>query len=154
MRIHRIFEQITLPVSTENLWEFISDPRNLKVITPEYMGFEILSPALAPRIYPGMIISYRVAPLLGIPMTWVTEITQVRELSYFVDEQRVGPYVMWHHEHHLEHVPEGVRMTDMVTYRLPLGFLGNWVHRLWVRKQLNRIFNYRREVLVKKFGNE
>ena len=83
----------------ETVWDFVSSPRNLKKITPPYMGFDITSKDLPLKMYPGMIISYKVSPLLSIPTTWVTEITQVEKYKFFIDEQRVGPYTMWHHQH-------------------------------------------------------
>ena len=152
MGVYRIYEQMTVPAKLEEVWDFISRPENLKEITPPYMGFHILTPDLPEVMYPGMIISYRVSPVLHIGMTWVTEITHVEQLRYFVDEQRTGPYSMWHHEHHLEPDPQGVRMTDIVTYRLPLGFLGGWAHRLFVKKQLDQIFLFRKKALENKFG--
>jgi ligand-binding SRPBCC domain-containing protein len=99
-----------------------------------------------------MIIAYRISPLAGIRMTWVTEITQVREQRYFVDEQRVGPYAMWHHEHWLKPTDKGVLMTDLVSYKLPLGLLGELAHPLFVRRQLEGIFEFRRRALETHFG--
>ena len=139
-------------VPTHVLWDFISSPANLKRITPDYMGFDITSPDLPKRMYEGMIISYTVRPLLHIPMTWVTEITHVNEGAYFVDEQRMGPYKMWHHEHHLEVMNDRVKMTDLITYTPPLGLLGAIANRLFIKKQLEEIFDYRQEVLHKLFG--
>ena len=152
MGVYRIYEQMTIPARLEEVWDFISRPGNLKEITPPYMGFQILTPDLPEVMYPGMIISYKVSPVLRIGMTWVTEITQVEKLRYFVDEQRIGPYAMWHHEHHLEPDSEGVLMTDIVTYRLPWGFLGRWAHRLFVKNQLNQIFIFRKKALENRFG--
>lgn len=136
----------------EDIWEFISNPRNLQEITPDHMGFKITTANLPERIYPGMMVGYKVSPLLGIRMTWVTEITQVQDGKYFVDEQRIGPYALWHHEHFIEPAQDGVLMKDLVTYRLPLGFLGTLAHRLFVKKQLNGIFGYRKTALEKRFG--
>ncbi|WP_341902898.1 SRPBCC family protein [Fluviicola taffensis] len=126
----------------ETCWRFFSAPANLQVITPDYMGFKVLTP-VPDEMYHGLIISYKVSPVLHIPMNWVTEITYVKDGSYFVDEQRQGPYKMWHHEHHFKEVEGGVEMTDIVSYSLPFGFLGRFVHWLFVRKQLEGIFNYR-----------
>ena len=140
--------------SLEEAWDFISSPRNLEKITPPKMGFDITTPDLPLKIYPGMIISYRVAPLAGIKMTWVTEITHVEPMRYFVDEQRVGPYALWHHEHHLQQSGEKILMTDIVTYRPPLGFLGSIANTLLIRSQLNSIFKYREQVLDKFFGKQ
>jgi ligand-binding SRPBCC domain-containing protein len=133
------------------VWDFISSPKNLKVITPEYMGFEVTSKEMTKQMYPGMIISYTVRPLLRIKMTWVTEITHIEEMKYFIDEQRIGPYSLWHHQHFIEPSGTGVLMTDIVTYSPPLGFLGAFANYLFIRKQLEAIFNYRRAILEKHF---
>ena len=103
-------------------------------------------------MYSGMIIKYKVSPILNIQMTWVTEITHVEHEKYFVDEQRVGPYSVWHHQHHFEKVDGGVKMTDIVHYKLPLGFLGKLVEPLIVRPKLEQIFNYRTQVISEVFG--
>lgn len=136
----------------EQVWNFISSPANLKKITPEQMGFDITSGELPERMYPGMIISYKVRPLLGIKMTWVTEITHVKEGAYFVDEQRVGPYALWHHEHFIEPIEGGVLMRDIVSYRPPMGFLGAIANAVLIRRQLNGIFSYRHKAVEEMFG--
>lgn len=142
-----------LPISAEKAWEFFSTPGNLKTITPDYMGFDIRSdPQFLKRIYPGQMIAYTVRPLLGIPLFWLTEITHVSEGQFFVDEQRVGPYALWHHQHHFQAIPGGVEMTDLVHYRLPLGFLGRIAHALFVRRQLEGIFDFRVKKLEGLFG--
>jgi len=140
------------PVSPEEIWNFISSPANLKSITPEFMGFEIIGKNLSQNMYPGMIISYHVRPVLGLKTLWVTEITQVKELEYFVDDQRIGPYRLWHHEHYLKQIPGGVLMVDKVSYAPPLGVLGQLAKLLFIEKMLNRIFYYRRTKLEEKFG--
>jgi len=152
MAIYQIHEELEVAASLEQVWDFISSPVNLKEITPDYMGFEITTPGLPDKIYPGLMISYKVRPVLGINMTWLTEITQVREPHYFVDDQRAGPYSIWHHEHLLKATDKGVLMTDQVTYRLPLGPMGALAHGLFVRKQLRGIFQHRERALVKRFG--
>lgn len=126
----------------ETCWKFFCAPANLQVITPDYMGFKVLT-EVPDEMYHGLIISYKVSPVLKIPMKWVTEITYVRDKSYFVDEQRQGPYKMWHHEHHFKEVEGGVEMTDIVSYSLPFGVFGRFVHWLFVKKQLESIFDYR-----------
>lgn len=146
----RTTQKINAPI--EEVWDFISSPGNLAIITPKKMGFDITTPALPGKIYPGMIISYRVAPLGGIKLRWVTEITHVSELNYFVDEQRVGPYSLWHHEHHLEPVEGGILMTDIITYKPPLGFLGTIANRLFINRQLDNIFKYREGAIENIFG--
>ncbi|MCS6928257.1 MAG: SRPBCC family protein [Saprospiraceae bacterium] len=142
-----------LPISIQEAWAFFSSPLNLPEITPPYLGFEILSErSWLGRMYAGQIVTYKVRPLLGIPMFWMTEITHVREGEFFVDEQRIGPYAFWHHQHHFKPIAGGVEMTDIVHYRLPLGIIGKLAHVLFVRRQLEEIFNYRYRVLEKRFG--
>jgi ligand-binding SRPBCC domain-containing protein len=152
MAIYHIHEKLEVAAPLEEVWDFISSPSNLKEITPEYMGFEITSPRLPHKIYPGLMISYRLRPVLRINMNWLTEITQVREPYYFVDEQRAGPYALWHHEHNLESTEKGVLMTDLVTYRLPGGPLGTLAHNLFIKNRLKNLFQYRELALVKQFG--
>ena len=131
-----------LPCSLEKAWDFFSSPSNLATITPKELNFKILSKELT-SMYPGQIFEYKVHPVLGIPLYWMTEITHVVENKYFVDEQRFGPYTMWHHQHHFKVVEGGVEMTDIVHYKLPMWFLGDIANALFVKKQLNKIFDYR-----------
>jgi ligand-binding SRPBCC domain-containing protein len=143
----------TLPISMEQAWDFFSSPSNLKVITPPYMGFEVTSdPDFSTRkMYAGQVFTYTVRPVLGIPLFWMTEITHVEKGRFFVDEQRVGPYRMWHHQHHFKEVPGGVEMTDLVHYRLPLGWLGSFAQHIFVKKKLEEIFGYRKRKLEELF---
>ena len=153
MAFYQKFQEQKVNASLDEVWDFISSPKNLKEITPDEMGFDITSPDLPEKMYPGMIISYRVAPVAGIKTTWVTEITQVDDKRYFVDEQRVGPYAMWHHQHILEELPDGkVLMKDIISYRPPLGFLGAIANGILIRKKLNDIFDYRTQAIEKRFG--
>jgi ligand-binding SRPBCC domain-containing protein len=138
--------------TAEKVWEFISSPKNLKHITPEYMGFDITTKDLPEKMYAGMMISYMVSPLAGIKMKWITEITHLSEMKYFVDEQRVGPYKMWHHQHHIEVIEGGVLMTDIIDYQPPFGFLGSIANSLIIKSQLDEIFNYRTIKLEEHFG--
>jgi ligand-binding SRPBCC domain-containing protein len=143
MPIYKLERSQMVPMSLEDCWRFFSDPRNLKKITPPAMNFVIKSP-LPPAVYPGLMIEYTVAPLLGIPLTWLTEIVQVDAPHRFVDEQRVGPYQIWHHEHFFRALPEGgTEVRDLVTYVPPFGPLGMFLNRLVIRRQLDRIFDYR-----------
>ena len=116
------------------------------------MGFQITSRLLSGKMYPGMMISYKVSPIGGIKMTWVTEITHVKENDYFVDEQRIGPYKLWHHEHKLQVIEGGVLMTDIVSYKPPFGIFGMIANKLFIKKQLNHIFEYRTKSLENLFG--
>lgn len=142
----------TLPITPESAWAFFSDPNNLPAITPPGLGFRVLS-APAHNIYPGLMLRYSVRPFPGFRITWVSEITQARAPEYFVDEQRSGPYALWHHEHHFRPVPGGVLIEDIVHYRLPFGFLGRWVAGTLVRRRLNAIFAFRFRVLAERFGS-
>ena len=134
------------------LWDFISSPLNLQEITPKEMGFSVTNGPLPSKMYPGMIICYRVKPLLGIGINWVTEITHVEDQKYFVDEQRVGPYRIWHHQHHISPIDGGMHMSDIVSYRPPMGFLGAIANTLVIEKKLNEIFDYRTQAIEKRFG--
>lgn len=139
-------EQI-VKTSIDALWDFISSPENLKKITPDTMGFDITSGSLPEKMYAGMIISYRVKPLPGYTTDWVTEITHVEPKKYFVDEQRIGPYKLWHHQHVLKEVEGGVSMSDIVSYAPPFGLLGRIANSIIIKKQLNRIFDYREKAI-------
>ena len=141
-----------IPLSLEQAWDFFSNPANLQRITPDGMGFEIISQYHGNKMYPGQLIEYKVKPLLGVPLYWMTEITHVQEGAYFVDEQRFGPYTMWHHQHHFKEVSGGVMMVDIVHYKIPLGFLGDIAHWLFVKKQLQGIFDFRFKAVIAKWG--
>ena len=141
-----------LPTTMEQAWTFLSDPKNLKRITPDYMGFDIISGAER-KMFSGQIIQYRLTPLLGIPFRWVTEITHLQEGEFFVDEQRFGPYTFWHHKHFIKKTENGVVMEDLVDYKLPLGPLGWLAHVLFVRAKVKQIFDYREKALNEIFNS-
>ena len=149
--VYRLKTAQNLPISASKAWDFLSDPGNLKTITPDYMGFTILEGA-EDKMYAGQIIKYIVRPVLGIPLRWVTEITHVADEEYFVDEQRFGPYSLWHHKHFIRPIAGGVEMIDIVDYKLPLGWLGQLAHGIFVKRQLKQIFDYRYRKLVELFG--
>ncbi|MCA1760794.1 MAG: SRPBCC family protein [Bacteroidales bacterium] len=152
MGFYQLHKTQKIPATIDQVWDFISSPAKLKKITPKYMGFNITSKLLSEKMYPGMIISYKVSPVLGIKMTWVTEITHVKEKEYFVDEQRVGPYSVWHHEHKIEPIEGGVLMTDIVSYKPPFGILGSVANSILIKKQLKEIFDFRVTAMEKIFG--
>lgn len=151
MKIYRLHEKQNLPISTAEAWDFLSNPKNLKVITPDYMGFNILTEENK-SMYAGQIIQYIVTPIAGIKTKWVTEITHVKEGEYFVDEQRFGPYSLWHHKHFIKEIKGGVQMEDIVDYKLPLGVLGQMVYPFLVKPKLREIFEYRKSKLTEMFG--
>ena len=132
-----------VPISIEKAWEFFSSPENLEKLTPSEMNFSVTS-GKPKKAYPGQIITYKVSVIKGVRLNWVTEITQVKEKEFFIDEQRFGPYKMWHHEHYFEKIDENsCWIGDKVSYKLPLGILGKIAHALFVKKQLSGIFEYR-----------
>lgn len=149
--VYRLERTQHLPMTLDECWSFFSSPLNLRTITPPWLDFQVDSGDWE-RMYPGMILQYRVRPLLGIPMRWVTEITHVNPKRMFVDEQRFGPYRMWHHEHHFRSTEVGVEMTDLVHYTIGYGPLDPLIHRWMVRHRLEEIFHYRFETLAKLFG--
>ncbi|GAB5563778.1 MAG: SRPBCC family protein [Winogradskyella sp.] len=151
MKIYTLHKKQNLPISVDEAWKFLSSPKNLKTITPDYMGFNILSGADRP-MYPGQIIQYIVTPVLGIKTKWVTEITHVKDKKYFVDEQRFGPYALWHHKHFINEIDGGVEMEDIIDYKVPFGLLGQLVHPIIVKPKLEEIFNYRTKKLEELFG--
>ncbi|MCU0394425.1 MAG: SRPBCC family protein [Chitinophagaceae bacterium] len=151
-KVYSIKTVQNLPISLEQAWDFFSKPDNLKDITPSNLGFHIRSKHHGARMYPGQIIEYTVSPVLGIPLYWMTEITHVEDFRYFVDEQRFGPYSLWHHQHHFRAVDGGVEMTDIVHYKLPLWFLGDLAQVLFVRRQLEGIFTFRFRKAEELFG--
>jgi ligand-binding SRPBCC domain-containing protein len=152
MKIYRLHKKQKFPISIDKAWDFLSKPENLKIITPDYMSFDILSGADR-SMYPGQIIQYIVTPILGIKTKWVSEITQVKRQNYFVDEQLYGPYALWHHKHFIKAIHGGVEMEDIIDYKLPLGWLGQLVHPFLVKPKLEEIFEYRQKKLTELFGD-
>ena len=151
MKLYQLHAIQALPIDKAKAWEFLSNPENLATITPEHMGFHILSGADRP-MFPGQIIQYKVTPVTGFSTRWVTEITHVLEGEYFVDEQRFGPYSLWHHKHFIKRIPQGVLMEDIIDLKLPFGFLGRMVYPM-IKKQLIKIFDYREQKLTERFGS-
>ena len=142
-----------LNATLNDVWQFISSPKNLEVITPDYMSFEIKNKEHLDRMYEGQIIVYSVKPMLNIPLKWVTEITHVKEPFYFVDEQRFGPYKFWHHKHFLHENSNGIVMEDLVHYDIAMGPIGKIMNKIMIRKQLKNIFRFRTEKMAELFGS-
>ena len=152
MKVNKLIYSQKLPIDMNNAWDFLSSPDNLKLITPESMSFEIIDWDKK-KAYPGQIIQYTLNPGFGIKMIWVTEITQVKENSYFIDEQRFGPYSFWHHKHFIKKIDNGVLMEDIIHYKIPFGFLGRILNTIYVQNKLKKIFRYRENKLNEIFGN-
>ncbi len=151
MVLERLERRQFVPIPLEAAWSFFSRPENLEVITPPRLGLRVTSPPQE-STFAGMIITYTVSPYFGLPLPWVTEITHCQPPAFFVDEQRFGPYRFWHHQHHFRELPGGVEVRDLVHYRLPFGPLGGVAAGL-VRRQLEAIFNFRRQALEDRFGS-
>jgi len=151
LKLYQIKIKQNLPISVDKAWEFLSNPKNLKEITPKYMNFRILSGADR-SIFAGQIIQYKVTPMLGISTKWVTEITHVKDKEYFVDEQRFGPYALWHHKHFIKKIDGGVEMEDIIDYKIPFGIIGQIAHPIIVKNKLKQIFKYRENKLKELFG--
>ncbi len=153
MKSYHLKFQQNLPLSLTEAWDFFSSPLNLAKITPSDMAFKVTSGLkLEEKMYPGMIITYKVSPIAGINLNWMTEITQVVHEKYFIDEQRFGPFKFWHHQHHFKAIENGVEMTDILTYGLPLGFIGDLVHKPFVGDRLKEVFTYREKKTIELFG--
>ncbi|MCI5056317.1 MAG: SRPBCC family protein [Flavobacteriales bacterium] len=141
-----------LPIDLDEAWDFFSTPRNLEQMTPKDMGFQVLTTDNLDRMYPGQVIEYKIRPMFNIPVYWMTEITHVRDKSFFVDEQRFGPYAFWHHQHKFETTSQGVLMTDILHFKVPGGFLGKMLLGGFIHRKVQEIFDYRFKYLEKKFG--
>lgn len=154
MQVKQKIWQQFIPRPMEEVWHFFSRPENLNAITPDDMSFEIVSDINNIGMYEGMIVLYKISPLLGIKMDWVTEITYIKDRQYFVDEQRFGPYALWHHEHHFEERNDGVLMTDILHYKIPYGYIGTLADALFVNAKVEQIFAFRTKAIERIFGFE
>lgn len=152
MKVYNLKTSQFLAISMAEAWDFFSSPKNLRDITPSHMKFDIRYISGGNKMYAGQIITYKLQPLPGIPVSWTTEITHVNEPNFFVDEQRFGPYALWHHQHRFKEVEGGVEMEDEVNYAIPLGFLGRIAHWCFVGKKVKSIFDYRFKVLEERFN--
>lgn len=147
--MHIIQFKQTIPTSLKRCWDFFATPNNLEILMPPYLGFSSMSDSTS--MYEGQIILHRVRPFLGLSVQWVTEITHIKPLEYFVDEQRIGPYKFWHHEHRFVAISQGVEVIDTIHYLLPWGIIGRTINRLKVNKDLDAIFGYRSKRITEIF---
>lgn len=154
MQVKKKEWQQFIPRSLDEIWHFFSRPENLNDVTPGDMSFQILSDIRNLPMYEGMIICYKISPFTGIKMNWVTEITHISERKFFVDEQRFGPYAMWHHEHHFEERDGGVLMRDVLHYKVPYGIVGTIADTLFVDKKVEQIFAFRKKTIEELFGKQ
>ena len=151
MKIYTFHRKQKLPITLNEAWKFLSNPKNLSTLTPKEMNFTIISKDDKP-MYAGQVIQYSVTPIAGIKATWVSEITHLVDGNYFVDLQLYGPYAFWHHKHFIHEIDGGVEMEDIIDYKVPLGILGQIVHPFLVKPKLEEIFRYRQEKLIEIFG--
>lgn len=151
--MYKLYFSQKLPIDLLQAWDFFSSPANLEKITPKNLGLKIKHHHSEKKTYAGQIIAYSVEPLWNISMEWITEITAVQEPLYFIDEQKFGPYRFWHHEHWFTSIPNGILIEDILYYKVPFGIFGKALHHLKIKKDLERIFQHRSEVLEKLFGH-
>ena len=152
MAVYSLKKVQNIPVSLDEAWLFFSHPKNLAVMTPEYLNLKFTNALFREKMYAGQVMTYNVKPVLGIPMFWMTEITHVKDREYFVDEQRFGPYALWHHQHHFREIEGGVEMTDLIHYKVPGWFFGDLLNSLFIKKQLEGIFEFRFKKVEELFG--
>ena len=153
MKSYSLKYETFIPTTLDKAWDFFTSPLNLAKITPPDMNFVVTSEyEESDKVYPGMIITYFISPLFGIKLRWMTEITHLKGKEYFVDEQRFGPYALWHHQHHFKQVEGGIMMRDIVNYAIPFGFLGRMANTLFVKKKLKEVFSFREEAIGRLFG--
>lgn len=151
-KVYSLYSRQRIPKPVEEVWRFFSDAKNLLAVTPPHLNLKVTNEVYGESAYAGQVMTYTVKPLLGIPLAWMTEITHVEPLRYFVDEQRKGPYKLWHHQHHFKAVDGGTEMTDLVHYRLPFGPVGSLANSLLVKDELEKIFSYRYRKIIEMFG--
>lgn len=150
--MYKLYFSQKLPIDLLHAWDFFSSPANLEKITPKSLGLKIQHHQCEKKIYAGQIIAYSVKPLWNISMEWITEITAVQKPDYFIDEQKNGPYTFWHHEHWFTPIPNGILIEDILYYKVPFSVFGKALHYLKIKKDLERIFQHRRDVLEQLFG--
>jgi len=153
LKTYRIEFTQEIPVDLDTAWDFFSSPLNLAEITPKDMTFDVTTPNMAnTKMYPGLIITYKVSPLLGIKLNWMTEITHVKDKEYFIDEQRFGPFAFWHHQHHFQQTEKGVLMKDLLHYGIGWGLIGLLANSLVVENKIKGIFDFRYKKVEEIFG--
>ncbi len=150
--LRRLKYQQLIHASQNEVWEYFATPQNLNDLTPPDMKFQIVHGG-EEAMYQGQLIEYRIQFMPFFKSRWLTEITRVNKPAYFIDEQRIGPYLIWHHEHHFLKTPSGVEMTDLLTYQMPFGPLGDLLHILWIGPRLRSIFNFRASQIEKIFSS-
>jgi ligand-binding SRPBCC domain-containing protein len=152
-KVYHIKAVQKIPAGIDETWAFFSNPHNLQDITTKELDFKVITPLFGEKVYAGQVIEYTLKPVLAVPLYWMTEITHVKDRAYFADEQRLGPYALWHHQHHFREIEEGVEMIDLVHYKIPFWFAGDIANAIFIQKQLRAIFAYRYKTVEQKFGS-
>ena len=151
--LYTLYAKQTVDKEIDFLWDFFSKPSNLNKLTPEDVQFKIIS-GESDDFYEGKIISYKIKPFKLVALNWVTEISQVKEGSYFIDNQIFGPYKMWHHEHHFKRNDNGTtEIIDKVKYKVPFYIIGGLIHKIFIKRKLFNIFNFRQKKINELFNN-
>jgi ligand-binding SRPBCC domain-containing protein len=149
MKPYRLSRQQWLPAPLETIFPFFSRPENLQTLTPPFLDFKIVE--VPAEIQAGSLIRYKLR-LRGIPIRWTTKITEWTPPHGFVDEQLSGPYALWHHEHRFVAERGGTTMFDTVDYALPFGVLAWPAYKLFVRRDVESVFDYREKRMRELFG--
>ena len=152
MRLHSLTCIQKIPAPLQQVWDFYASHANLQIITPSYMKFKVISQNEAEKLHSGQVIEYQVRPILNIPLYWMTVIKNVSAPTYFMDEQRKGPYSIWQHQHIFKAIDGGTEMTDIVLYRNRLSLLGELANVLFIKRKLRDIFEFRFHKMEEIFG--
>lgn len=152
--IYNFEDQQFIKSDLQTVWKYFNNPKHIQALTPPKMHLKTRTQNLPNQIHENLEISYNVSPLFGIPLKWKTKITNVVPNESFIDIQIKGPYKIWHHLHTFKQVKEGVLMKDFITYQLPLGFIGNFIHKILVKKEIENLFEFRTKQVQKHFENE
>tara|TARA_B110000444_G_scaffold244587_1_gene264189 strand:- start:563 stop:1060 length:498 start_codon:yes stop_codon:yes gene_type:complete len=148
-----LYAKQTVETKVDVLWDFFKKPSNLNKLTPQDVHFKIKS-GKSDDFYEGKIISYKIQPFKLIALNWVTEISHVKEGSYFIDNQVSGPYKMWHHEHRFKSNTDGTtEIIDKVKYKVPFYILGRLMHKILIKRKLLEIFTFRQKQINDLFNN-
>lgn len=151
MAIHKLYYQQSLNMSQDKAWQFFSSPKHLNSITPDF--FNIIPTSKVPdEIYGGLMISYNMKAVFGMPMSWLSEISHCDSPHYFVYQQRIGPFKFWSHEVRLTINESKIQLEDIVFYSMPFGILGDLMHKLLIQKKLTDIFETRQSYLKQHWG--
>ena len=152
MKLERIQTVQRLPIQLEEAWDFFTSPKNLRLITPHWLDFQ-LNQEPPEYMHPGTIISATIRPFPVYSTNWISEITHIRPPQFYITEQRFGPFKMWHHEHHFTAIDDGVEIEDIIMYGMHFGKIGSLFHNVFIRKKLHDAFSFRAQALEQRFGS-